>query len=311
VILSPLSRRILLGASTLALLAFTLLAHTTAERRRVNFPDVLDSDYLPPTPVLRVASLGHQEAVADLIWIDGLSRYGDQIVHGGDMSWLDSYFDAIVGLDPHFKQAYQWCGVASMYNHDFITNDAVWRSSRCLELGAKEFPDEWMFPFELGSNYLNELKTNDPATRSAWRLKGAGFIEEASVLPGGPPWLASLAAKVDGQEGQEELAIHELEQALALTDDPTERAGLEAQLAKLRPKADVDRLATETAAFNTAWQNTAPYLPPDLFAIVGAPEPAPADLRDLIEDPLERAQENAATPTSGPSGPVPTPASAP
>ncbi len=251
-----------------------VLGGDAANRRRNAWPPDLDVLYLPRPSVLRALSLGHVELAADLVFLRGVVYFGGQVARHGRLDWLDRYLQTIVELDPRWKLPYRWAGVATMYNGQPITDERVLASSHFLELGAKQFPRDWELAFMLGCNYLFELHPSDEAVAAAYRAQGASWIRHAAAVGGGPAWIPLLAATILRKEGQEQAAIHHLEEIYLTTADDKTRQEVRNRLIALQTTMDFARVDDDRRAFDGAWKATMPYAPADLFVIVG-PSPGP------------------------------------
>lgn len=266
------------------LIAAVVFTRDVTSARRARFPAEGDLLYLPQPRALKAMSLGHTEALADLVFLRTLIYFGSQVTGARDYRWLDKYLDTIVALDPHFKLPYRWAGVATMYDGRAITNDSVKLSNHFLELGVARFPDDWELPFMLGCNYLFELKTEDPSQRAEWDRRGTEYIRRAALLGGSPPWVALLAATMLKREGHEELAIRHLEEVYLTTQDERTRDEVRKRLLGFQAQLNIEKYERARAAFEAARMKDLPYVSPDLFAVIG-PRPIPRlDLAHLAYD---------------------------
>lgn len=173
--------------------------------------------YLLPKPdTLSSLSLGHQEMMADMIWIRALSYFAVHFVVDRDYQWLERYIDTVVALDPNFRMIYEWAGVAVLYDGNSITNEDVLLSNRFLELGLERYPDDWQLNFMLGCNYRYELMPSNEEERQAWRLLGARHLGIAGQSRDAPPWLALTASRVYERLGRQDQA-NRLDQQIFLS----------------------------------------------------------------------------------------------
>lgn len=145
--------------------------------------------------VLRFGALGHHEAMADLVWLNALSFFGEHFGLRKDARWLFPHLEAITGLDPRFSLVYAWAGTATMYGSE-ISNETVLASCEILERGVEQFPLAWDIRFMLGVNYAFELRTRDPELHAQWRRTGAEHIARAAALPNAPQFLSAAAASL-------------------------------------------------------------------------------------------------------------------
>ncbi|MDB4968825.1 MAG: hypothetical protein JWN44_4514 [Myxococcales bacterium] len=275
------ARRGMTAAGVLFLVAAVAVTQDAALDKRAKFPAGDDVLYLPRPSALRALSVGHPELMADLVFVRGLVYFGTQLEQKGDYRWLENYLQTITELDPNWKTPYQWAGVATMYNGKAITNEMVQASNRFLELGVRQFPDDWELPFMLGCNYLFELKTTDPKQREEWNHLGGGWVRHSAIVGGAPPWVPLLAATIMRKEGQEEAALRHLEEVFVSTQDDKTREEVRNRLLSLHAKIDLARAERDRAAFETRWHATLPYGPADLFVAIGAPRPPRMDVRAL------------------------------
>jgi hypothetical protein len=279
-------RRPLIGLGCAALIAATVLTQSRALDLRKRFNAEEDILYLPRPSALKAIALGHHELAADLVFMRAIIYFGAQLHGRRDYHWLDNYLNTIVALDPHWRTPYRWAGVATMYDGRTITNESVMESSHFLELGTRQFPDDWELPFMLGCNYLFELKTDDPAEKARWKRIGGEYVRHAALVGGGPSWLPLLAATIMRQEGEEEAAVRHLEEVYLSTQDPKTREQVGNRLLSLHAQIDLARAERERVEFERAWKSTVPYASPDFFAIVGERPKARLDLQALEVKPL-------------------------
>lgn len=168
---------------------------------------------VPSASVLRMLALGHNEAMADLVWLNALSFFGQHTGLRKDPGWLNPHLDAMSGLDPRFVLAYSWAGTAIMYG-GAINNESVSASSAILERGVQRFPYAWDLAFMLGVNYYFEMRPSNEEERIAWRTYGAEMIGRAASLPNAPSFLApaatSLLTAQGGGRSAYEIALREI-----------------------------------------------------------------------------------------------------
>ncbi len=222
---------VLVVAASLAF--FAAWSRLCAEATRSAFPEDLDVSYLPSPKVLKVASLGFREALADLIWIEAVLYFGEKAATNRRYTHLWRYVDASLALNPYNRRLYLWAGAVAMYNFNVIDNAAVRRSIHYLERGHRHYPTDWEILFSLASNYLSELRSRNPEQVARWRRIGADYMWKAANLGGGPPWLHAVAAKVWADLGRWEIAYRRLQAVYLSTKDPNIRKNVEQQLGAL------------------------------------------------------------------------------
>ncbi|HEX4459346.1 MAG TPA: hypothetical protein VIA18_15310 [Polyangia bacterium] len=271
----------------LLLVVAVVVTQNHAVALRAKFPAADDTLYLPRASVLRAVSLGHTELAADLVFIRALIYVGAELSHKGSQRWLENYLDTITQLDPSWKTPYRWAGVATMYNGRTITEADVRLSNHFLELGVRQFPDDWELSFMLACNYLFELHPTDERQKLENRKIGGEWIRHAALVGGAPSWVPLLSATIMRQEGEDEAAVRHLETVYVSTQDERTRNEVRNRLIGLHAKLDLEREARERKAFEQAWHQTLRYAPPDLFVAVGPPAPTRMDLAALSPSAIE------------------------
>ncbi len=187
--------RVIVGVAVMITLASVAQASRVdaTTRRQIEQPAVREiSSNVPDPQALRWVSLGHHEALADLVWLNALSFFGEHFARRHDPRWLFPHFEAITTLDPHFMLVYEWAGTAIMYGGE-ITNTTVMASNEVLEQGIEQFPLAWNLHFMLGVNYAVELRPSSPEQRAQWRSTGGAYIARAATLPNAPAYLTVVA----------------------------------------------------------------------------------------------------------------------
>ncbi|MEY3013388.1 MAG: hypothetical protein RIT45_2123 [Pseudomonadota bacterium] len=198
--------------------------------------------YLPPVEVLRLASLGHQSFVADLLFVRVAHYFVDHLLTDSQMPFIDLYLEAIWGLDAHNKTTYHW-GAQVIKFGQVIDEDVNRRANRFARLGIEAFPlDGWLY-HEIAYN-LFAYKHNYDAIESERREKLAlAYMGLAYKMPGfdfDPNYLATLyerAGNVDDAVstalGAYALGTVEQRRELRLRLQEKDREGAAAQLAWL------------------------------------------------------------------------------
>lgn len=167
-------------------------------------PGALQFD-IPPIPadVLRPFSFGMRSLIADLTFLEAIqvlggirkARTADE--GAADDRLLDRLLTYSTDLDPKFAGAYRFAGNA-MPRHtldDKITN--ALQAETILKKGARERPDDWRIPFELGfiqSYYLGRFG------------EAAVNLGAAARAPGSPAYLGLLATRAAADAGELDLA---------------------------------------------------------------------------------------------------------
>lgn len=181
--------------------------------------------YLPKGEHLKVAVLGYRHITADLIWMKAVQYFGDMKQTTKGFKWAYHATDVVTDLDPDFVLAYQAGG----------TILGVWsglmdESIALLQKGMRNRPNDWRFPFLIGYDYFYELC--DAAN-------GAKYFQLAATLPGAPPYLPKLAARLAAESGDPEAAIEFLVRFSKQVGDRRVKEALDVRIRELVIERDV------------------------------------------------------------------------
>jgi len=219
--------------------------------------------YLPQGEHLKIAVLGYQHMVADLLWIQVVQAMGERQVTEVAGHWIYRALDVITTLDPKFVRVYEVGGIA-------LTTLVVHidESNRILEKGIQHNPDVWTLPYLLGFNYYFEL--HDDA-------KAADYIAKASRLPGAPEYLASFATRLYVSAREPQVAIDFLAQMYEQTSDENIKRILEQRLKEVVVERDLQLLEEAISRYRERYKR-APDRLEDLVS--------PGLLRSLPREPF-------------------------
>ena len=197
------------------------IAETQAllERQRPPSAMAAELSYLPKGEYLKVAVLGYERIMADLIWIRAVQHFGDLKQTPEGYVWAYHAADVVTDLDPKFVFAYQAAGTVL----------GVWagkldESTAILKKGMRHNPTDWHLPFMLGYDYYYELC--DP-------VSAAKFFRVASELPGAPVYLPRLAARMTVEAGDPAAALEFLDRLYQQTGDTRIREALEVRMREI------------------------------------------------------------------------------
>ena len=181
--------------------------------------------YLPDAEYLQIASMGYQELVADLIWLQAIQVMAERKVSDAAGRWLYRAFDIITTLDPKFVRVYEAGGLA-------LTTLVVLpeESNQLLLKGVEHNPTEWKLPFYLGINYYFELSDD---------AKAGEYMAQASRVPGAPAGLVPIAANLFASAKSPQQAVEILATAYQNTTDEDAKKLLELRLKIMLAERDV------------------------------------------------------------------------
>lgn len=265
---------------TFGVVALAARADAT-NRRLLETPTVRQiASSVPDPQALRWVSLGHHEAVADLIWLNALSFFGEHFALRHESDWLQPHFEAITTLDPNFMLVYEWAGTAMMYGGE-ITNETVMASNEVLEKGVEQFPLAWSLHFMLGVNYAVELRPSTVEEREQWRGLGGEYIARAATLPNAPAYLTIVAQSYLRDSSAWAVRYDALSQNLLWLESRLEINSSQAQLRSIAPPSLSEPLVGRlTLLRHLTAQPQWAAVPPGL-SLIAHPDPdyvAPVDV---------------------------------
>lgn len=198
---------------------------------------VRDPTWLPDGRVVRLASLGQRQLLADAYWLETVQYMGWMTVSGGDWRALYPLADITTDLDPRFGYAYQVAGsnLAGL-GHRYAEAD------RILEKGMRNVPNRWSLPW---TRAVNKFLYERDFTAAAHYARRAAEV-------GNRPHLALLAANlslVTDDDGEYTAADTILGSAIRMADTDALRVELEQRRVKVRTYAVLSRVERAVAAF--------------------------------------------------------------
>jgi tetratricopeptide (TPR) repeat protein len=151
-----------------------------------------DLMYLPESRVLRAASLGYTNVMADFIWLRAIQYYGEHRLTDRNYPQAERLFQSIYDLDPAFKGATRFGAL-------ILAQDAGDPSGALELLGrAENFdPRSWEYPFDQG--FIRHTIVRDYAAASR-------DYTRASMCNGAPDLAARLAGLSASRLGDRDAA---------------------------------------------------------------------------------------------------------
>jgi hypothetical protein len=271
------SRRHLGPALALGLLLLVLslvagLCQSRANALHDRWPPEADTFYLPPSKILKLASLGHTELAADLIHSRANVYFGTQLHARLPTKWLAQYLHAAIDLDPQFRRLYLAGAAMLIYNGQHIVPDMTLAANTVLERGRQAFPFDWEIPFQLGFNLLYELPSDaspeDPRIPS-WRQQGVEILRQTALYEGVPYFVPNLVARMLTMEGSQDLAVRHLEQAYAVATSEEARTQIGYKLAQLRGNQAAQDLSERQREFQSLVESRYPEFPEGFSLVIG------------------------------------------
>ncbi len=227
------------------LLALALLAFASA----VPAP-VPESGLLAPLSALppdRIPS-GLRGALADLLWLDAVQRYGTERRAGrSEFPALEDRIRQAVRMDPELRAPAVF-GALLLAEPRPLGPGRAAAAAELLDGWVSRHPDDRRAALTLGLVRLWHLGDPEGAAR---------VFDRAASRPGAPPWFQALAARSFTQAGARETARPIWERLLAEARTDRERSNARTHLAQLDALEEQDRLAVAIRDFERRTGRTA------------------------------------------------------
>jgi hypothetical protein len=267
-----LGRTAAIGLLLLALFTIAWLCQTRANLLHDGWPPEADTFYLPPSKILKLASLGHTELAADLIHSRANVYFGTQLHARLPTKWLANYLNTAIDLDPQFHRIYLSGAAMLVYNGQRMVPDMVLAANTILERGRQALSFDWEIPFQLGFNLLYELPSDaspDDPRIPGWRQQGVEILRQAALFEGVPYFIPSLVARMLTKQGSQDFAVRHLEQAYAVATNEEARTQIRLKLTQLRGRDVAEDLAERQREFQFLVDNRYPDFPEAFSLIIG------------------------------------------
>jgi hypothetical protein len=219
-----------------ALLQTRIDAQTSSEA-------VESRDLLLRSPeVVKKLSLGYDPLLADIYWTRAVQTYGKNAgAPHPDFSLLWPLLDLATRLDSHLTVAYHFGAI-------FLseTGDAgAGRTDLAIQLvkrGIAANPNTWQLGTDLGFLYY-------------WRMKdypdAAAAYLQTSKIPGSPPWIRMMAARVSQTGGSLETSRMIWSQIYDSTNDPDMKKQASKEMQGLKTREDLEQLSAIAEQYKT------------------------------------------------------------
>lgn len=256
--------RILRGAGVVlagALIVGSGVVQQVRERRFPMPPVSDESLYVASGPAMRRLTAGYNALAADVYWIRTIQYYGGtrlRAARGGapeaghrDYDLLYPLLDLTTSLDPHFDIAYRF-GAHFLAEAPPGGPGQPDLAIRLLEKGLAERADKWEYMQDIGFVYY------------WWRqdyAQAAHWFDKASVVPGAPWWLKSLAASTLAEGGDRQSSRLMWQAILESAEIDWLRRDAERRLLQLRALDEIDAVSARLDAMEKATGQRAATLP--------------------------------------------------
>jgi hypothetical protein len=183
-------------------------------------------------------SLGYDSLMGDIYWTRVVQYYGSRLTKphpNFDLLW--PLLDITTTLDPKLVVAYHFGAV--FLSARVLGPNRTDLAIKLVKRGIKANPDNWYLCGDLGFLYY-------------WRLEdyqdAAAAYLDGSKIPGAPPWMELMAARVSGMGGSIETSRMIWSEIYESTKDKNVRKMALNELKALKAQADeqhLDELATD------------------------------------------------------------------
>jgi hypothetical protein len=235
--------------------------------------ELAEASYLPPVSVLKIASLGYPNFVADLVYMRGFAYFINHLFMDRRYAWLDDYVHTVVALDPKMPTLYRWAS-QNVKLGQYIGVKEVEKSNYYAELGIDAFPDDWRLYMDIGFNYFYELmpKADNLKDEKMYLDKAREYFSVAASLPGNgldPNFVTHLFL----ENNDTEMALFHAYSAYMDASDEV-RSELLNRIQKYESKEVLDKIRKR----DEAWKRDFPFLTLVFFEFLGERQSAKVPL---------------------------------
>lgn len=197
-------------------------------------------------------AFGFRNLLADVTWLEAVQVSGARRMASADYDRLDLLLRTVNDFDPRFIVPYLLGGIILGDSPDHVP-----QALATLARGQARFPGDWRFPFYTG--YIEYFSNGDP-------LAGARALEKASRIPGSPPYLPLLAARMFAEGREPETALAFLRSMAEQETNPARREALVRRMRDVVVERDIQSLERAVEAYRRGHAGAVPPSPEDLVA---------------------------------------------
>jgi hypothetical protein len=181
---------------------------------------------------------GFRNALADLVWLQAIQVAAPFKMTDSDLGRLAKLLNVVIRFDPRHKIPYVFGGIL-LGDSQTYAGEAL----RLLELGHRQFPDEWQMLAYAG--YTRYFTLGDP-------LGGGEAFRDAARIPGSPPFLPFLASRMLTVGRDPNTALEFLLAMLPEEKDPANRARIERRIGEVVVERDLQLLEKGIAEYRAS-----------------------------------------------------------
>ncbi|MFK7894270.1 MAG: hypothetical protein AB8G23_00445 [Myxococcota bacterium] len=177
----------------------------------------LGQGFVPDPALASATSLGFDALLADYHWIQAVQLVGAKTsVDQKAADHIGKVIDVVTTLNPHVEHPYRFAALWLNFNEGQVRE-----GNRLLRRAIENHPEDWRNHYYLGFNHFFYLSEHEEAAEA---------LEAALALPGSPPYLGRLVARIKSQAADIDVAEVFLRELLGRATDPAAIARLEGAL---------------------------------------------------------------------------------
>lgn len=220
-------------ALTLALLTLLVLSYLHA---RLNLEEAssaqrlgsLEELYrLPSSEVLSAVTLNYTGLAADLVWLRGLTYFGQMWDMHHTPEYLEDYASTVADLDPRFYHVYEWFAATYLNTAYPIDETEIERVNRFIDRGIAKFPGDPRLPYVAGMHYIGYSRGASVERRLREATRAIRYLSRAAQLEGAP---ATTTATLAWFHARKQRFERKLQGKDALSDSDSRLGTEEAEL---------------------------------------------------------------------------------
>jgi tetratricopeptide (TPR) repeat protein len=220
---------------------------------------------LPKPEQVVVASLGYRAAMADWLFSHVLIWHGLNFQEKRRLDFAAEYLDAIVALDPTFRDPYYFGDTLIAIQPTKPTRENYVRARRLIERGmdARPYDTELWLSGGQFIAYLAAPWLENPEEQAEWRLAGAKRLAHACEIVDANeniPFNCIAAARILEKAGEREAMVSFLERFLSVTEDDELREFAEKALARALAGREEEWRAVRADEIRAAWRSDLPFV---------------------------------------------------
>ncbi len=242
-------RRSLLAVMTLIVLILAVTIGYILEKNSQHLNTDSSFLYMPHGKYVKIASLGFENVVADLIYLWTIQYSGDYSIKQNFIQ-LEHLYDVITDLDPLFLETYH-IGALIFSTQGRNLEMAL----KLLDKGIEKNPEEWFLPLDAGFYCYN----------SKQYLRAARYFELSIRCEPGSVAKRLYAAMFE-KDNNYEAALEQWTNIFYETEDESVRKIAEKHMFDMKVKIDVERISKAIATYRERYNR----VPDKIMSLVSA-----------------------------------------